>query len=277
MYSFGQRTDCKVYDEPLYAAWLAKNPRAYRPYRDEMLLKHEVDGNIMLQTIHGDQSKPIIFCKQLSKHITGWDTALLFQENVRHVFLVRDPIDMIDGWERRKDVHHEESTLEALCLPQLLEIFSAVRQSSPHKPVVIDASLLQAHPRGVLQIACEQLNIPFTADMLQWEAGPKPHIDGLWAPYWYSSLHKSTGFQEERGARRQGVVTGSQLELLKEALPFYDLLRRHAIGINPLNPASSPCLPVWSGDPLQVLADRRNANILAWIGDRLLPRELAKV
>lgn len=278
MYSFGQRFDTKVYDEPLYAAWLARNPTAYRPYRNELLSAHENDGNIMLQKIHSDQTKSIIFCKQLGKHITGLDNTLLFQENVRHIFIVRDPIDMIDGWDRREDVHHEESSLEVLCLPQLLELFSAVRQRSPHKPVVIDASMLQAHPQEVLQIACEQLNISFTVDMLKWEAGPKPHMDGLWAPYWYSSLHKSTGFQEEvRAGGRQGAITGSQLELLKDAMPFFEVLRRHAIGVNPLNPGSSPCLPVWSGDPLQLLADRRNANVLAWIGDRLLPRELAKV
>ncbi|RZB71369.1 putative protein phosphatase 2C 10 [Glycine soja] len=29
-----------------------------------------------------------------------------------------------------------------------------------------------------------------------WEACPKP-IDGLWAPWWYKTVHKSTGFKEE--------------------------------------------------------------------------------
>lgn len=31
----------------------------------------------------------------------------------------------------------------------------------------------------------------------RWEAGPKP-IDGLWAPWWYESIHRSTGFTPSR-------------------------------------------------------------------------------
>lgn len=30
----------------------------------------------------------------------------------------------------------------------------------------------------------------------RWEAGPKP-IDGIWAPWWYKSVHKSTCFTPE--------------------------------------------------------------------------------
>lgn len=30
----------------------------------------------------------------------------------------------------------------------------------------------------------------------RWEAGPK-HIDGVWAPWWYEGVHKSTGFKTE--------------------------------------------------------------------------------
>lgn len=31
----------------------------------------------------------------------------------------------------------------------------------------------------------------------RWEAGPK-EIDGLWAPWWYKTVHKSTGFEKPR-------------------------------------------------------------------------------
>ena len=41
------------------------------------------------------------------------------------------------------------------------------------------------------------LNLP-KASSFRWEAGPKP-IDGVWAPWWYDSAHKSTGFKTERG------------------------------------------------------------------------------
>jgi len=30
--------------------------------------------------------------------------------------------------------------------------------------------------------------------MLAWEPGPRPEVDGVWAPWWYKTTHESTGF-----------------------------------------------------------------------------------
>ena len=111
----------------------------------------------------------------------------------------------------------------------------------------------------------------------------------MWAEYWYDSVHKSTGFGTPITATSaetsSGMTTLSPLQLAayRECLPFYELLRRHAIGVHPLNPGSSSTelfLPGQSSsprNPLALLADTRNADILAWVGDRLRPRESAKV
>ncbi len=83
------------------------------------------------------------------------------------------------------------------------------------------------------------------------------------------------------------------MELYREALPFYNFLRRKAIGVDPLNPSSSNT-PIYleARDPSDNkivdhgiamslsssrLADARNEHILVWIGDQLVPREIAKV
>lgn len=97
------------------------------------------------------------------------------------------------------------------------------------------------------------------------------------------------------------ALSPEQIQLYREVLPFYDLLRAHAIGVDPLSPGSSvhPKSPVSSAPvidhgitvPTQAtpagataaqrslakLSDPRNAHVLVWVGDRLLPRELAKV
>lgn len=126
--------------------------------------------------------------------------------------------------------------------------------------------------------------------------------NSLWAPHWYASAHQSTGFYDETRngsqSRAKYAHLHDDIELLREALPFYDLLRRHAIGVNPLNPGSSSTTPDWSahlsilqtgpsaagtvvdhGITMQrfQLADPRNADVFAWVGNRLLPREQAKV
>ena len=123
-----------------------------------------------------------------------------------------------------------------------------------------------------------------------------------WASFWYDSVHKTTGFGDASGTSSTGYVPGSyrplspeQLQLLREAIPFYDLLRQHAYvgsGGDAMcrgfihTPAAVPSLPrprmaADRGDhdsstaPSSGLTDPRNADILIWVGDRLLPRERA--
>jgi hypothetical protein len=109
------------------------------------------------------------------------------------------------------------------------------------------------------------------------------------------------------GLKVTAALTAEQLELYREVLPFFDLLRRRAIGVDPLCPASSVTphrrstvtavldhgLTLRTGEAgdgtsaaapvmtyarsISRLSDLRNANVLIWVGDRLLPRELAKV
>ncbi|KAI4311121.1 hypothetical protein MLD38_036042 [Melastoma candidum] len=105
---------------------------------------------------------------------------------------------------------------------------------------------------------CEDLGIPFQAAMLKWEAGPKP-IDGIWAPWWYSGVHKSTCFEQPRKYPRP--LSMSHYDLLEQSLPFYNILKRHVQRTTP-----SPPLPVPA-----------NEKLLAWVGDEILTRESAKL
>ena len=48
----------------------------------------------------------------------------------------------------------------------------------------------------MLRSLCLALGLPFHPAMLSWPAGPKP-CDGVWAPWWYATTHKATGFSGE--------------------------------------------------------------------------------
>lgn len=57
--------------------------------------------------------------------------------------------------------------------------------------------------------------------MLQWPAGPRPE-DGVWAKYWYDSVHRSTGFAPYQP---ESTPFPDQLKpLLEECLPHYEEL-----------------------------------------------------
>ena len=52
MYSFAQRSDCKVFDEPLYAHYLSKSAaRHYHPGAEEVIATMENDGEKVVQDL----------------------------------------------------------------------------------------------------------------------------------------------------------------------------------------------------------------------------------
>ncbi|RVX18932.1 Branched-chain-amino-acid aminotransferase-like protein 2 [Vitis vinifera] len=67
MYSFAQRDDFEVLDEPLYANFL-RVTGVERPYREELLSKMESDGNkVVKEIIFGPGGKKYRFCKVINK------------------------------------------------------------------------------------------------------------------------------------------------------------------------------------------------------------------
>lgn len=185
MYSFAQRPDTVVIDEPLYASHISKCPQLSRPYRDQLLASYETDGNKVLESLPQkfQPGKNIIFCKQITKQLVGVNKELLYGENIHHLFLVRDPLDIIASWSDRQEIHNEGCNLENLCFPQMVQLYSEIRQRTGTSPIVIDSNMLKTHAREVWTEVCARLGIPFFEEQLSWPAGPKPDIDGYVPKY----------------------------------------------------------------------------------------------
>lgn len=178
MYSFAQRNDTKVFDEPLYAHWLQRNPSIFRPYRAELCTAERVDGRKVLADIAQTTDKKVVFLKHVSKQFVDLDDVDIYGPNNKHVFLLRDPLEMIAAWDKVIDVHHEECSLETMGFPTLISLFSRIKKNTGAPPVVVNSSLLKQHPRAILSELCLRLGLDFQESMLSWPAGPKPDIDG---------------------------------------------------------------------------------------------------
>eukprot|EP00850_Spirogloea_muscicola_P002262 SM000008S22351 [mRNA] locus=s8:1231426:1236253:+ [translate_table: standard] len=266
MYSFAQRDDTQVLDEPLYAHYLSVNPKVQRPYREELLNSMDSDGNrVVHNVIHGPRKKKVLVVKHMAKHRTSHLDDLIITGG-RHVLLLRDPLESLRSFNKQVP-----ATLEELGFPALVQIFSQLRGMGCEPPVVL-ASDLQRNPEGTLRSLCASLSLSFDKAMLSWKAGPKSE-DGLWASWWYDSVHKSTGFSGP-STLAQTPFPMELYNVLEEAQPFYEILRRHA-----LQPA-----PVTNSEPehqLHRLPPQlpvpRNEKLLVWVGDHLTTRENARV
>lgn len=76
-------------------------------------------------------------------------------------------------------------------LAALLEILSELRAAGRSPIVILSDDVVEA-PAATLSLLCGALGVPWDERMLSWPAGPKPY-DGVWAPWWYTTVHGTTG------------------------------------------------------------------------------------
>ena len=220
MYSFAQRSDTLVVDEPLYGHFLRVTGTIH-PGREEVLAAVNCDGNAVMRELlsnPGGWGREVLFMKQMAHHLVDVDQT--FMRHTHNIFLLRDPQQMLPSLTIQ--MPHAQLADTGLKTQWLLyrELIDAGQQ-----PAILDSRELLLNPGAVLAKLCLHLEIPYTDDMLTWPAGPRAE-DGVWAPHWYHAVHKSNGFSKYAGK----VGFPEKLEpLLAECKPWYDKLYEHAI------------------------------------------------
>jgi hypothetical protein len=221
MYSFAQRSDTRVFDEPLYGHYLTHSPaRSYHPGAEDVIRSVECDGErVIREVLLGRHDRPVRFFKNMTHHLVDLDWR--FMDHLTNVILTRDPREMLPSYVSVVELPNLADTGYAMQV-ELLRFLRSRGQS----PVVLDSTELLKDPPAVLGELCRRIGIPFDPRMLSWEAGPRPE-DGVWAPHWYASVHRSTGFVP--WVKKAEPFPDRLLPLLDECLPFYEELAREAI------------------------------------------------
>ena len=229
MYAFAQRSDTQVIDEPLYAHYLhtkygADAAESTHPGTAEVLASMATDATeVVRDVILGPCDTPVLFMKQMAHHLIEID--LRFLEQTVNIFLIRDPKEMLPSLAKVIGT----PTLADTGLKTQHDLLMSLRAAG-QSPPVLDARWLLEDPRRVLYQLCERLGLHFEASMLSWEAGGNP-ADGVWAPYWYGNVHRSTGFAPYRP--KSEPFPAELVEVLKACSGHYEALHRDAIRPNP--------------------------------------------
>lgn len=219
MYSFAQRSDTRVVDEPFYAHYLRVSG-AQHPGRDEVLAAQDHDGaDVVRNVVFGPCDRPVLFLKQMAHHLV--DVDLGFVDRTANVLLIRDPAEMLRSYEKVRGI----PCLEDIGLGVQTSLFDDLRNKGQDPPV-LDSRELLLDPPGVLHQLCDRLGIPLDSAMFSWPAGPRPE-DGVWARHWYRSVHRSTGFAPY--IPKSGPVPPRLQAIFEECRPHYEKLYAHAL------------------------------------------------
>jgi hypothetical protein len=224
MRAWENRGDCSVSDEPLYAAYLAATGLDH-PGREQVIAAGDIDFRRVAQALIGPipGGRPLWYQKHMSHHLLPgieheWVHAL------NNIFLIRDPADVVASYLKSRAT----VTPEDIGLLQQGELFDELVTRNGELPMVIDAADFLQSPEACLRAVCEKLDIDFSERMLKWPAGPRDS-DGIWAPYWYEAVWKSTGFEPNRP--REVTLDEQSASVAEACRPVYERLHGHRLRV----------------------------------------------
>ena len=217
MYSFAQRSDTRVLDEPLFGHFLKHNG-VDRPSRDEVLRTMPTSKREALATLAHEPSDDVLFLKHMANHLEGLDWNDVDGPDHRHVILTRHPDGVLPSYRAHID------------RPTLLDLGYAhqhcILNHAGERAEVVTAESLFAQPEATLRALCNALDLPWQPGMLAWKKGGRPE-DGVWAQYWYEGVHQSNGWEPRE--LQHGEVPESLAELRETCLQHYLALQARAL------------------------------------------------
>ena len=221
MYSFAQRSDTKVFDEPLYAFYLKHHPEAqsYHPGSEDILKTMENDGEKVVEMMLNNTEKPVLFFKHMTHHLLGLNRD--FMKETINVILTRNPIDMLPSFDKVIS----NPTIDDVGYALHVELMGYFKNHNiPF--TVLDSQKVLENPKEVLQKLCKFAAIPFDENMLSWQPQQREE-DGLWAKYWYHNVHKSNGFQKYKS--KEEPFPEHLNSLLEQSQPHYNKLLEYVL------------------------------------------------
>lgn len=222
MRAWENRSDCAVWDEPLYGHYLFKTGIPH-PGADEVIADQGHDWKDIVRRCTGEapHQKSVFYQKHMTLHLLPeMDRAWL--SKLTNCFLIRDPDSVIASYAAVRN----DANLQDIGFVQQAELFDYVAGLGKAEPLVIDSKDFLLNPEAMLSAICARLGLEFEPNMLRWPPGAR-ESDGVWAKYWYDSVWNSSGFAPYR--EKSPSLSAREMAIAEEARPYYQHLYQYRI------------------------------------------------
>ncbi len=224
MRSFENRTDTRVWDEPLYGPYLAETGLPH-PMAAAVIEEQGVDWQPILKACASKEPREakVLYQKHMTHHLLP-QMPLEWLDSLVNCFLIRRPDEVLASYHNKR----EGDTITAMDLgfPQQTRIYEYLVERTGRSPVVLDSADVLKDPEGILRQLCDRTGIEFQDNMLAWPAGRRDS-DGVWSEHWYDAVWKSTEFAPWR--ERDTRVPAHLTQVLDDCLPHYERLVSHKL------------------------------------------------
>lgn len=220
MYSFAQRGDVTVMDEPFYSYYLRNATlEIEHPAHEKIVTSMEADEMKVVNGINAMARSKILFLKGMAHHFLSESPKYLLDWD--NVLLIRHPRKLIASFAKVIT----NPSLRDIGIKRASELFLYLKEQGKI-PLVLDSDELMLDPENYLRKLCDGLGLEYMDSMMQWEKGGIPE-DGIWAEHWYKNVHNTTGFEVQQS--RTAEVPPHLGPLLAEAMPYYETLSKEIL------------------------------------------------
>jgi hypothetical protein len=220
MRAFENRSDCVVWDEPLYGYYLSTSGKLH-PGTTEIIADQGTDWQEITGRCAGEipQQKSVFYQKHMTLHLLP-EVGRDWMSSLSHCFLIRDPERVIASYAAVR----EDLTLDDIGFVQQAELFDFVFETTGEIPLVIDSRKFLLNPEAGLRWLCSRLGLAFESNMLSWPKGQRDS-DGIWAKYWYESVWNSDGFAPYQ--EKPLSLRARDQFIADQARPYYERLYQY--------------------------------------------------
>ena len=222
-----QRGDMTCFHEPFGEAWYQGDEPWWPRYTEGSVRTAGLTFTSAWDAVTDAALREPVFIKDFPHYLeTFWTDEFL--AHFTHSFLIRDPLkSLLSMHSKWPEFHFKETGL-----PEQRQLFDRLWAQSGSPPPVIDSDDLLEQPDAMVKAWCEVVGIPFVADALSWEPGPRDEVSWWDGGSFHARLRDSDGLKPQPHTYASLDEAPARVRQVYEIIqPHYEAMRKHRIGI----------------------------------------------